>query len=54
MGRSVIMLCAGFGSTVGGYLPELWGASSFSLTSIVFGLAGGIAGVWAGVRISDY
>jgi hypothetical protein len=53
MGKSVIGLCAGFGSVVGGYVPVLWGASSFSLVSIVFGLAGACAGVWLGVRVSD-
>jgi hypothetical protein len=53
MGRSVIGLCAGFGGAVGGYVPSLWGAGSFSLASIVFGVAGAVAGVWLGVRLSD-
>ena len=53
MGRSVIGLCAGFGTFAGGYVPELWGASSFSLTSLLFGALGGIAGIWLGVRLSD-
>jgi hypothetical protein len=52
MGRSVIGLCAGFGLFVGGYVPVLWGASSLSLTSILFSLIGGAVGIWAGVRIS--
>jgi hypothetical protein len=53
MGKSVIGLCAGFGAAVGGYVPVLWGASSFSLLSFVFGFAGACAGVWLGVRVSD-
>ena len=53
MGRSVIGLSMAFGSVVGGYMPVLWGASSFSLTSFLFGVIGAIAGVWAGVRISE-
>jgi hypothetical protein len=53
MGRSVIGLCVGFGSLVGGYVPELWGASGFSVVSILFGVVGGAAGVWLGVRLSD-
>jgi len=53
MGRSVIGLCAGFGSVFGGYVPVLWGASGFSLVSILFGVAGAVAGVWLGVRLSD-
>ncbi len=53
MGRSVIGMCAGFGGIVGSYAPELWGASSFSLASLLTGALGGIAGVWLGVRLSD-
>ncbi len=37
----------------GGYVPVLWGASSFSLSSFLFGVIGAIAGIWAGVRISE-
>jgi len=53
MGRSAIGLCGGFGMFVGGYVPVLWGASSFSLTSFLFGVIGAVAGIWAGVRISE-
>lgn len=49
----MIGLCAGFGMVVGGYVPELWGASSFSLSSFLFGLIGGAVGIWAGIRISQ-
>ena len=38
---------------VGGYVPVLWGASSFSLSSFLFGLIGAGLGIWAGVRISE-
>jgi hypothetical protein len=51
--RSIIGLCAGFGGFVGGYVPELWGASGFSGTSLLFGAIGGVVGVWAGVRIAS-
>jgi hypothetical protein len=54
MGRGLIGLCALVGSFVGAYVPVLWGASSFSVTSLVFSAAGGAAGVWAGVRLSEY
>jgi len=53
MGRSVIGLCAGFGTLVAGYVPVLWGASSLSLVSLIFGLSGAAAGVWLGTRFSD-
>ena len=54
MGRSVIGLCAMAGMTVGGYLPDLWGASALSVGSLLFGAAGGLAGVWFGARLSEY
>jgi hypothetical protein len=50
--RSVIGLCAMGGSFVAGYVPVLWGASGFSVMSLVFGAVGGIAGVWLGARLS--
>ncbi len=50
--RSLIGICALFGSIAGGYVPLLWGASGFSLVSLLFGAAGGVAGVWLGVRLS--
>jgi hypothetical protein len=53
MGKSVIGLCVGFGFFVGGYVPTVWGASSFSLASVVFGLAGAVLGAWGGARLSS-
>ena len=50
--RSVIGLCATFGTFAGGYLPELWGGSGFSLGSVLSAVLGGIGGVWFGVRLS--
>jgi hypothetical protein len=52
MGRSVIGLCAVAGSTIGSFVPDLWGGSSMSLSSLFFTLVGGIAGVWLGARLS--
>jgi len=49
--RTVIGVCATAGMFVRGYVPVLWGASSFSLVSLVFSGAGGAAGVWLGVRL---
>ena len=52
MGRSVIGLCGLVGCTVGGFVPELWGGSSLSLSSILFSVVGAVAGIWFGVRVS--
>jgi hypothetical protein len=40
------------GSALGGYIPCLWGADPFSLWSVGLGMAGGLAGIWAGYRLS--
>ena len=40
------------GTFAGGYVPSLWGGSGFSLSSVLFAVGGGIAGVWLGVRLS--
>jgi hypothetical protein len=51
--RSIIGICATFGTVAGGYLPELWGSSSLSLASVVCGALGGVAGVWLGARLAS-
>ena len=53
MGRSVIGMCATFGMLVGGFVPELWGASAWGLESLLFSAVGGVVGVWAGLRIAE-
>jgi hypothetical protein len=53
MERSVITFSVLICSSAGSFVPELWGASSFSLASIAFGLIGGIAGVFIGARIAS-
>lgn len=50
--RSVIGLCVLCGTIAGSYVPVLWGASSLSFVSLLFGALGGIAGIWVGVRLS--
>ena len=50
--RSVIGLCVLCGTIAGSYVPVLWGASSLSFVSLVFGALGGVAGIWVGVRLS--
>jgi len=49
--RSVTGLCIAFGTLAGGFVPELWGASGFSLAAVVTSALGGLAGLWAGVRL---
>ena len=53
VGRSVVMLCAGFGTLVGGFVPVLWGNSGLGLQGVLFAAVGGVAGLWLGLRLSD-
>lgn len=41
------------GSTVGGYLPVVWGGDVFSFAGIFCSLVGGFLGIWAGYRIGQ-
>ena len=41
------------GSTIGSFLPELWGAGMFSFSSIILSAIGGIAGIYIGFRLSN-
>ncbi len=40
------------GSTIGSFLPVVWGGSEFSFASVIWGAIGGFAGIWFGIRIS--
>ena len=47
------MICAVVGLIIGGFIPALWGGSTLGLASLLFGVVGGIAGVWLGVKLTD-
>jgi hypothetical protein len=51
---SVIGISAFVGLCVGGFVPELWGASTLGFQSLLFGVIGGVAGVWLGIKLTDY
>jgi uncharacterized membrane protein YeaQ/YmgE (transglycosylase-associated protein family) len=34
------------GSTIGGFIPELWGADMFSYSSVLLSGVGGFIGLW--------
>ena len=42
------------GSTVGGMIPDLWGAGILSISSILFAGIGAIVGIWAGYKLSTW
>ena len=43
--KQMVWLGAAVGSTIGSYLPSLWGAGLFSFSSIILGAVGGAAGI---------
>lgn len=38
------------GGTIGSFIPTLWGAGQFSLSSILFFMIGGFIGIWVAYR----
>jgi hypothetical protein len=40
-------------STIGGFIPELWGAGPFSYSSILFSGFGGFVGIWIGYKLGS-
>ena len=53
MSKKLIWLGVFIGSTLGGYLPALFGADVFSFWSIVGSVVGGIVGVFAGNKLGE-
>jgi len=51
--RSAVGICCTVGLTIGSFVPSLWGAGQLSLSSLLFGAAGGIAGIWVAARLLD-
>jgi len=50
MDKKVIILGVLFGSTLGGAIPTLFGASAFSISSVLCGALGGLLGIWLTFR----
>jgi hypothetical protein len=42
------------GSTIGGFIPGLWGAGILSFSGVIFSAIGGLAGIWLGFKLSNY
>ncbi len=49
--RSVIWIAMLVGSTIGGFIPALWGANFLSISSVFCSALGGLAGIWIGFKI---
>lgn len=53
MDKKIVMLGATVGTSLGGYVPTLFGAEPFGGWSILGGLIGGLIGIWVGVKAKD-
>jgi hypothetical protein len=51
MNKKLIFLGLIIGSTIGGYLPVIFGLSAFSMTSVICGAIGGILGIWLAFKL---
>ena len=51
--KLAIFLGMMIGSIIGSYIPALWGADLFSVSSILLSGLGALAGVWLGYKFSD-
>jgi uncharacterized membrane protein YeaQ/YmgE (transglycosylase-associated protein family) len=50
--KSIIMIGMIIGSLAGGYVPCLMGADSFSFTSLLGSIVGGILGIWVAYELT--
>jgi hypothetical protein len=51
--KSLVWIGLVVGSTIGSLMPLLWGAGMFSFSSVVLSAVGGIAGIYAGYKLSQ-
>ncbi len=51
--RSVTGICVIACGTIASFVPELWGASAFGLSSLAFSVVGSVVGVFLGARIAN-
>ncbi len=49
----MLWVWVGVGSTIGSWIPTLWGAGLFSFSSMFFGAVGAFAGIWLNYRLSQ-
>jgi hypothetical protein len=49
--RALIWIFLFLGSTIGGIIPELWGAGFLSFSSLFLSAGGALFGLWLAYRI---
>jgi hypothetical protein len=53
MSKTLVWIGVFAGSALGGYVPSLFGAEMFSMWGLLGSTVGGIAGVFAGLKLGD-
>ena len=53
MTKTLIWLGIFIGSTLGSFIPLLWGEGLLSFSSIIFSGIGGFLGLWAGYKLGQ-
>jgi len=48
----IIYLFLFVGSTIGAYIPKIWGAGLFSISSLIFSSGGAIIGIIIGLKLT--
>lgn len=51
--KSLIWIGVFVGSTIGSYIPTLWGAGFLSFSSVILSTIGGLIGIWGGFKLSQ-
>jgi hypothetical protein len=51
--KKLVMVGVAVGGFVGGYVPALWGAGSFSFSGLLFSALGSIVGIFVGYRLGE-
>jgi predicted MFS family arabinose efflux permease len=49
--RTLVWVAILIGSTIGGVIPELWGAEMLSFTSLLLSGIGGLVGLWIAFKM---
>lgn len=52
--KSLVWIGAAVGSTIGGFLPSLWGAGFLSPSAMICTALGAFGGIWLGYKLSQY
>ena len=50
--KPIIYLFLFIGSTAGAYIPKIWGADLFSISSLIFSGVGAIIGIIIGLKLT--